>query len=89
MIGCCDIGRWSNLHLIHWDRVVIDHRNLGNIRCGTVRGDAIVSLRADSRVSVVEQEADDMPLTLSALHDFSAFLDIRSDVLDDAYCKLD
>lgn len=68
---------------------MIDHRNLGNIRCGTVRGDAIVSLRADSRVSVVEQEAEDTPLAVSALRDLSDFLDIRSDVLGDAYSKLD
>lgn len=77
------------MHLIHWDRVIVDHRNLSNLRCGTVRGDAIVSLRADSRVSVVEQESPRFSLAPGVLQDLSHFLDIRSDVLSDAYMKLD
>lgn len=68
---------------------MIDHRNLSNIRRGTVRGDAIVSLRADSRVSLIEQEAEGSPLSLSTLQDLSDFLEIRSDMLSDAYSKLD
>ena len=81
--------RWSNLHLIHWDRVIIDHRNLNNIRRGTVRGDVIVSLRSDSRISVVEQESPDIPLSMRTMQDMCDFLEIRSDSIAETYTKLD
>jgi hypothetical protein len=87
-ISCISV-RWSNLHLIHWDRVIIDHRNLGNIRCGTVRGDAITALRADSRVSVVEQEGSEEPLSTHVQQGLCDFLEIRGDLLADAYYKVD
>ncbi len=81
--------RWSNLHMIHWDRVIVDHRNVGNIRCGTVRGDAIVALKTDSRVSVVEQGSENASLSNNALQDLCNFLEIRSDLVSDAYFKVD
>jgi hypothetical protein len=48
-----------------------------------------MSLKADSHVSVVEQESEELPLSTHMLQDLSDFLNIRSDVLSAAYGKYD
>ena len=76
----------SNLHLIAWERVVIDQANLSGIRCGSARGDAVRSLTAATTISIVEI-AKDMPAT-TVLRSVGNLIGIPSDGIDKSHCQI-
>eukprot|EP00607_Mallomonas_marina_P008707 CAMPEP_0182424864 /NCGR_PEP_ID=MMETSP1167-20130531/11131_1 /TAXON_ID=2988 /ORGANISM="Mallomonas Sp, Strain CCMP3275" /LENGTH=526 /DNA_ID=CAMNT_0024604999 /DNA_START=79 /DNA_END=1659 /DNA_ORIENTATION=+ len=50
----------SNLHLLRWNRVILDHSVRTNIRLGSLKGDAIRTLFARSKMAVLtENEEED------------------------------
>ena len=67
------VCRKSNLHLLRWNRVVLDYSPDVNISLGSLRGNALRTLNAGSKIAVVtdadgcssenhvEDDADEFP----------------------------
>jgi hypothetical protein len=80
------VSRVSNLHLILWERVVIDQVGQTGIRCGTARGSAVAALEAATSVCVAQIDAKSSATTL--LRDIGNLLDMPSDVVEESHCLL-
>jgi hypothetical protein len=75
----------SNLHLIDWSFVLLDHHNqFHHVRCGTARGDCISQLTtrpSGRKISIIDRIDDDAywkQSSGSVLMDISQLLDIPS-----------
>ena len=54
----------SNLHLIHWRHVVVDEgEDIGKLRAGTARGDAVRGLHAHTRTATALVATEEAPLS--------------------------
>lgn len=60
---CCYRYERSNLHLIEWAYVLLDHHNqYHHVRCGTARGDSISQLNIRStgrKISIIDRIDDE------------------------------
>lgn len=80
--------RLSNLHLISWDRVILDQASQNGIRRGTARGDSAGALIATSMFYVLHIEKDKVSYSSTAFRDIGNLMDIHSSQLDDIHCMI-
>lgn len=74
------------MHLICWERVLIDQAGQTGIRCGTARGAAVAALETATMLSVVQ--LDENSSTKTTLRDIGNLLDIPSNVIEESHCLI-